>query len=83
MYTHIFNKIHNKMNRMFETNIFVKYQFNYQYRIYNFKKKVIKTSIIIEFYKTHFKEFLLIQKFKQKEFKIFEKNYSDDDSTNH
>ena len=38
MYTHIFNEIRSKMNKMFETNIFVKYQFNYQYRIYNFKK---------------------------------------------
>ena len=30
------------MNKMFETNFFIKYQFNYQYHIYNFKKKVIK-----------------------------------------
>ena len=67
------------MNKMFETNIFVEYQFNHQYHISNFKKNVIKTSIAIEFYKTHFNESLLVQKFKQKEFEIFEKNYNDDD----
>ena len=83
MYTHIFNEIRSKMNKMFETNIFVEYQFNHQYRIYNFKKKVIKTLIMIEFYETHFKKFLLIQKFKQKKLEIFEKNYSDNDFTNH
>ena len=44
---------------------------------------MIKTLIMIEFYKTHFKRFLLIQKPKQKKFKIFEKNYSDDDFANH
>ena len=80
---HIFNEIRSKMNKMFETNIFVEYQFNHQYHIYNFKKKMIKTSIVIEFYETHFKKPLLIQKFKQKEFEIFEKNYSDDDFANH
>ena len=83
MYMHIFNEIRSKMNKMFETNIFVEYQFNHQYHIYNFKKKMIKTSIVIEFYETHFKKPLLIQKFKQKEFEIFEKNYSDDDFANH
>ena len=83
MYTHIFSEIHNKMNKMFETNIFVEYQFNHQYHIYNFKKKVIKTSITIEFYKTNFKKPLLIQKSKQKKLKTSEKNYSDDDPANH
>ena len=67
------------MNKMFETNIFVEYQFNHQYCIYNFKKNVIKTSITIEFYKTNFNESLFIQKFKQKKFEILKKNYSDDD----
>ena len=37
------------------------------------KKNVIKTSTAVEFYKTHFNESLLIQKFEQKEFEIFEK----------
>ena len=83
MYTHIFNKIHSKMNKMFETNIFVEYQFNHQYHIYNFKKKMIKISIMTEFYETHFEKLLLIQKFKQKKFEIFEKNYNNNDSANH
>ena len=38
---------------------------------------------MIKFYKTHFKKSLLIQKFKQKKFEIFEKNYSDNDFTNY
>ena len=38
---------------------------------------------MIEFYKTHFEKFLLIQKFEQKKFKTSEKNYSDNDSANH
>ena len=80
MYTHIFSEIRSKMNKMFETNIFVKYQFNHQYRIYNSKKDVIKTSIAVEFYKTHFNESLLVQKSEQEEFEIFKKkNYSDND----
>ena len=80
MYTHIFNEIRSKMNKMFEINIFVEYQFNHQYHIYNFKKNVIKTSIAVEFYKTHFNESLFIQKSEQKELEVFEKNYSDDDT---
>ena len=83
MYIYIFNEIRSKMNKMFETNIFVEYQFNHQYHIYNFKKKMIKTLITIEFYEIYFEKPLLIQKFKQKKLEIFEKNYSDDDPANH
>ena len=44
---------------------------------------MIKTLIAIEFYKTHFKKPLLIQKFKQKKLKIPEKNYNDNEFANH
>ena len=66
MYIHILSEIKNKMNKMFNANIFMKYQFNHQYRIFNFKKDVVEIFITMEFYKTHFKNFLFNQKSKKK-----------------
>ena len=67
MYIHIFNEIKNKMNKMFDVNIFVKYQFNRQYKIFNFKKNVIEIFTAMKFYKTHSKNPLFNQKSKKEE----------------
>ena len=42
---------------------------------------MIKTSITIKFYLTHFNKSLFVQKSEQEKLEIFEKNYSDDDTS--
>ena len=67
MYIHIFNEIRDKMNKMFETGIFVKYQSNSQYKIYNSRKNVIKIFIAVKFNETHLKKPLFNQEWEKKE----------------
>ena len=83
MYTNILSEIRSKMNKMFEAGIFVGYQFNHQYRIYNSRKGAVETSIAVEFYETHPGGPLLAQEPEQGELEASEEDYSDDDPADH
>ena len=81
MYIHIFNEIKNKMNKMFNTNIFMKYQFNRQYRIFNFRKNVVEIFTAVEFYETHPGDSLFNQKSKKEELESSEAENDIDENT--